>query len=477
MLNRALIALTSALLLLTAALAFAQDGNAEVTGTVAYRERIALPPDAVINVQLLDTSIADIAAQTVADVMINGEGRQVPVPFTLTCDPAKIVPGNRYSVRATIRSGDGMLMFSTTQSYPVLTHGAPRKVNLILYRVGHGAKPGVAPKKPAPTAPAEPTAAQAAPSAKPAEPQSTSEAVSAPVAAAGGQEPDKDTLGVASQQVVVEPAAAPNTELTLPGAAPQSNDAAPPPAPATQESSSRSPVTESTPTLNETAANTPPGTKQEAPPAEAPATAAPEAATTRPRSKSTETPAVAAEQLPPAETAPAASAPEAKPSEPEAALPEAPSASKGMESAMPPAAETSGSGAAEPVSPAERAIPASALTPLANTQWKLIQLNGQDVVIASTQKPVTLAFSPEGRRIAGSAGCNSFLGTYSEQRGALQMHPGNMTMMFCPDPAGSREKKFIAMLRLVDGYKLNGDFLTLTSNGKIVAKFKTNPPL
>jgi heat shock protein HslJ len=107
----------------------------------------------------------------------------------------------------------------------------------------------------------------------------------------------------------------------------------------------------------------------------------------------------------------------------------------------------------------------------------LIQLNGLDVVIASTQKPVTLAFSPEGRRIAGSAGCNSFLGTYSEERGVLQMHPGNMTMMFCADPAGSREKKFIAMLRLVDGYRLNGDFLSLTSNGKTVAKFKTNPPL
>ena len=61
--------------------------------TVAYRERIALPADAVINVQLLDTSVADVAAQTVAEVLINAEGRQVPVPFTLTYDPAKIVPG------------------------------------------------------------------------------------------------------------------------------------------------------------------------------------------------------------------------------------------------------------------------------------------------------------------------------------------------------------------------------------------------
>ena len=107
--------------------------------SVTYRERIALPSDAVIDVQLIDTSVADVAAQTVAEVLINAEGRQVPVPFTLTYDPAKIVPANRYSVRATIRSGDGMLMFSTTQAYPVLTHGAPSKVNLLLHTVGHGA--------------------------------------------------------------------------------------------------------------------------------------------------------------------------------------------------------------------------------------------------------------------------------------------------------------------------------------------------
>ena len=49
-------------------------------------------------------------------------------------------------------------------------------------------------------------------------------------------------------------------------------------------------------------------------------------------------------------------------------------------------------------------------------------------------------------------------------------------MMSCGDPAGSREKKFVAMLRSADGYKINGDFLLLTSDGKTVAKFKNNPP-
>jgi heat shock protein HslJ len=134
------------------------------------------------------------------------------------------------------------------------------------------------------------------------------------------------------------------------------------------------------------------------------------------------------------------------------------------------AADTEGESTSRP----DRSAPNKAVTPLADTQWKLIQLNGQDVNIVLPQKPVTLAFSPEGRRIAGSGGCNSYLGLFTDDHGRLHLSPGNMTMMACADPAGTREKKFIAMLRSADGYHMSGDSLVLTSNGKTVAKFKNN---
>ncbi len=153
-------------------------------------------------------------------------------------------------------------------------------------------------------------------------------------------------------------------------------------------------------------------------------------------------------------------------------MPEAPSASKQaeLEATAPESAEP----APESTSRPERPAPNKALTPLADTQWKLVQLNGQTVDIAPPQKPVTLAFSPEGRRIAGSAGCNSYLGTFTDDHGRLHLSPGSMTMMACADPAGSRERKFVAMLRSADGYKISGGFLLLTSNGKTVAKFTNN---
>ena len=59
---------------------------ATITGTVTYRERMALAPDDTIRVVLEDVSLADTVAPTLAEQMISGAGKQVPVPFSLTYD-------------------------------------------------------------------------------------------------------------------------------------------------------------------------------------------------------------------------------------------------------------------------------------------------------------------------------------------------------------------------------------------------------
>jgi putative lipoprotein len=105
-----------------------------VTGTVSYLERTALPPNAVILVQLHDVSLADAPAKVITEQSINLGQRQVPVPFTLTFDPAKIDAQHSYSVSAKI-TVDGKLSFITDQSYPVLTNGKPSHVDLILKQV------------------------------------------------------------------------------------------------------------------------------------------------------------------------------------------------------------------------------------------------------------------------------------------------------------------------------------------------------
>jgi putative lipoprotein len=105
-----------------------------VTGTVSYLQRIALPTNAVIVVKLSDVSLADAPAKMIAEQTINLGQRQVPVPFELTFDPAKIDAKRAYSVSAKI-TVDGKLMFTTDQAYPVLTNGKPSHVDLILKQV------------------------------------------------------------------------------------------------------------------------------------------------------------------------------------------------------------------------------------------------------------------------------------------------------------------------------------------------------
>jgi len=98
--------------------------QADLNGTVTYRQRIALPPNAVVEVSLQDVSKADAPAAVLDSVKIPAAGRQVPIPFTLHYDPAQIDERYTYTVSARI-TVDGALMWISTTQNPVLTRGAP----------------------------------------------------------------------------------------------------------------------------------------------------------------------------------------------------------------------------------------------------------------------------------------------------------------------------------------------------------------
>ena len=115
--------------------------RAQVTGTLMYRERIALRPGSVAEVWLLDTSLADAPAVEIAYQRIEDPGNP-PIPFVLDYDPAEIREGMQYSVRGTIRYGDELLFTSDTH-YPVLTRGAGNTAEILLIMVDR------APREPA----------------------------------------------------------------------------------------------------------------------------------------------------------------------------------------------------------------------------------------------------------------------------------------------------------------------------------------
>ncbi|NWF81886.1 MAG: YbaY family lipoprotein [Chloroflexi bacterium] len=102
-----------------------------VDGTVTYLQRIALPPEAVIQVQLVDVSRADAPAIVLATSSFQAGGRQVPFPFALPYDPARIDERYTYAVQARITL-NGQLRFIATERYAVITRGNPTTVEVIV---------------------------------------------------------------------------------------------------------------------------------------------------------------------------------------------------------------------------------------------------------------------------------------------------------------------------------------------------------
>jgi uncharacterized lipoprotein YbaY len=109
-----------------------QQNNSILRGTVAYRERIALPNNASVTVQLLDSSIPDANAAVIAETTFSSGNRQVPIPFELGYNRNQIDLNRRYSLRAEI-SVEGQVRWTTDTNVPVLTQGSPTdNVQLIL---------------------------------------------------------------------------------------------------------------------------------------------------------------------------------------------------------------------------------------------------------------------------------------------------------------------------------------------------------
>ena len=73
-----------------------------VTGSISYRERIALPPTAQVEVTLADVSLMDAPSKTIARQAFTADGRQVPFAFSMTVDQRQLDPRHSYAVSALI---------------------------------------------------------------------------------------------------------------------------------------------------------------------------------------------------------------------------------------------------------------------------------------------------------------------------------------------------------------------------------------
>lgn len=108
--------------LITAAATPNASGSPVITGTISYLARIALPPQAEIEVKLVDAARMDAPATVIAEQTFTADGRQVPLAFELPYDGADISPMGRHQIQVRI-TVDGALRFISTTVNTVIDNG------------------------------------------------------------------------------------------------------------------------------------------------------------------------------------------------------------------------------------------------------------------------------------------------------------------------------------------------------------------
>jgi len=105
-----------------------------IEGSVIYRERVALPPDAEIHIFLEDVARMDVPSDVIATIRIVPQGGP-PWPFSLAYDPRKLHDRGRYVLRARIEV-DGRLLFISTRHIPAFDSAAGSPIEILVSRVG-----------------------------------------------------------------------------------------------------------------------------------------------------------------------------------------------------------------------------------------------------------------------------------------------------------------------------------------------------
>jgi putative lipoprotein len=111
---------------------------ATISGTIAYRERVALPPDALVRLAIADVTVPDAPARVIANLNFATEGRQVPLPFALRFDAGRLDPSRVYTVSVRIEQG-ARLLFVSDQRNRLDPAALPANLELVLVPAGPAA--------------------------------------------------------------------------------------------------------------------------------------------------------------------------------------------------------------------------------------------------------------------------------------------------------------------------------------------------
>lgn len=117
--------------------------------------------------------------------------------------------------------------------------------------------------------------------------------------------------------------------------------------------------------------------------------------------------------------------------------------------------------------------------PLAGTRWIAVAYNnGKEAVVSILAgSEITALFDVDGR-LAGHAGCNEYMTTYTVDGNAITIAPAATTRMMCAEPDGvmDQEAAYLQALAGAATFEIENNTLTLLdANGARLAEFGTTP--
>jgi heat shock protein HslJ len=95
---------------------------------------------------------------------------------------------------------------------------------------------------------------------------------------------------------------------------------------------------------------------------------------------------------------------------------------------------------------------------LVGPTWRVASISGQPVLSGTT---ITAEFSTEDR-VAGTSGCNRYMGSATAEAGRISLGPLAATLMACsPENVMTQEAHYLAALGAATSYSVSGDELRL----------------
>ncbi|PMG39281.1 YbaY family lipoprotein [Shewanella sp. 10N.286.52.B9] len=108
------------------------DHLVSISGDVSYRERMALPDNAILTVQVKDVSLQDTKAIVIAEKVYQQVNAPQAFEFQIAAD--QFIVGHSYSIGARIEV-NGKLWFINTQAYSIDVNET-QPINVIVNKVG-----------------------------------------------------------------------------------------------------------------------------------------------------------------------------------------------------------------------------------------------------------------------------------------------------------------------------------------------------